>query len=187
MNDLCCLNSCRKEKLSYHIIIKSKYYAKDIVEAGNFAKYVSKKILQSAMYQKALEVNPDPKKVIDYSQLCVSDSMTIVDTGVYGKNQLMRMINQSKAQTKEGSCPSGTLILMQNAHRKISDTLITFFETKDKIMIDETKRKEKPILTLTIKPKTKEKELEQIKVKMVKGDRFLSDDMITKTGKCLKE
>ena len=211
LTDLCCLSSGREDKLSYHVIIrvnyfekeisKGNYYAKDIDEAHYFANYVSLRILELSKepiikfdndskrkVKPALLLGDDiPIELLDYNQLLTDENHTLVDTTVYKPNQLMRMINQSKAETKKGVCPSGTLELMQKVHRKFSDTFITFFDTKDKIMIDESKRKVIPIKTPVIKPKNKEKELENIKEKMKNGDRFLSDDMILKTGTYLKE
>lgn len=89
-DDYCILNSCRKDKLSFHIVAQNKICFENVQAIYEFIIHL-KEIFssQDADFIKKLSwefVNKGGIKEIRY----------IFDIRAYGKNQLLRMVNQSK-------------------------------------------------------------------------------------------
>jgi hypothetical protein len=79
-DDFIVLNSCRANKLSYHLIIQNKIYFESVVAHNQFIKQIHSVVMET----NCLFWDEDGKRKI------------IMDTGVYDKDRCFRCINQSK-------------------------------------------------------------------------------------------
>lgn len=123
ITSFCCSASCRPSKLSFHVVIKNTYFAENIIQAGNFAKYVSKII-------QGFAERDDAYKIL------ISDNLTIVDTTVYKTDQLMRMVNQSKRKRDNVNNEDSVKLRIFNENT-IDDSYITLLNNTG-IIIDNT-------------------------------------------------
>ena len=108
-SDFIILDSCKPDKLSYHIVI-NKCFFNSVAQLKIFILWMYKKLT-------------DPDLLWVYNG---KDNRKIFDKIPYGKNQNVRMINQSKkGKTQTLTSPS-----------EIDQTLVRLFDTTDLIQIN---------------------------------------------------
>jgi len=111
--DICILESSKKDKMSYHLIIKNKIYFRELEDHKNFSKNLEKVI--------------EKEKDLTYIKECKNnqtEKRSLIDTCVYSKNRNFRLVNQSK---------KGKNVILKNINNeKIEDCFITNVEIKDK-------------------------------------------------------
>lgn len=136
INDFIELNSCRENKLSFHLIIQNKIYFANVLDHNIFIKY----------FWKRFEKPKNEEENDIFSKLSwvykENENRRIFDPIPYGKYQNFRLVNQSKKGKthilkNESKYPnSDTLVRLYNGpgERKLLsvDTLETMFEKKDK-------------------------------------------------------
>lgn len=89
-NSFIILNSCRKGKLSYHLIVNDTFYFECMEDHKNFIQWLNSKFVCLDDNEKNLMSWKKTDKAKD------THEMKIFDNLVYSKNQKIRCINQSK-------------------------------------------------------------------------------------------
>ena len=125
INDIVVLNASTDKKLSYHLIVANKVYFENMEMQKRFIVNVINIIKTNELYK-------------EYNWKKDNEERVIIDSSVYCKKSL-RCVNQNKF------LKTNTLILTSN--HKISDTIITLFNTDklEKIQYNAFDETAKPI------------------------------------------
>ena len=135
-SDICILDSCRKGKLSYHIVITDKMYFNSNDDQRLFVQYFCTIVSTNELFKwsKVLKDN-------------TTEHRLIVDASVYAKTQNFRCVNQSKFE--------GSNNLKLSTKHSISDTLVRLFDVADRECIDISSIKSKYQKALIKQTKTR--------------------------------
>jgi hypothetical protein len=117
VKDICILDCCRENKLSYHAIVVNDTYFKSNIDQLTFIKYFIDNTKDIEIFQWC--------KVIKSGEL---EKRHIIDPCVYKSNQNFRCVNQSKYGSKS--------ILKIITKHTVKDTFIRIFDVDNMLMLN---------------------------------------------------